>query len=169
MIKDLNEKIIWWAEKRRIDKDGDLKEQSIKSAEEFSELVIGISKHKKDLIEDSIGDVYVTLVVGNLIDRKLDILKLYKEVKKDYQGLRADFWMHGAERRISYISDCIKLILRQGYTEHIIKTSIKCLISLAEVYELPFEKCVETAYEEIADRKGRMVNGLFVKESDLID
>lgn len=29
------------------------------------------------------------------------------------------------------------------------------------------EDCIETAYNEIKDRKGRMVNGTFVKESDL--
>ncbi|MGX8791720.1 MazG-like family protein [Oceanobacillus sp. M60] len=27
--------------------------------------------------------------------------------------------------------------------------------------------CIEQAYEEIADRKGKMVNGVFVKEEDL--
>lgn len=29
------------------------------------------------------------------------------------------------------------------------------------------DDCVELAYEEIKDRKGKMVNGVFVKESDL--
>ncbi|MBU5594895.1 MazG-like family protein [Amphibacillus sp. MSJ-3] len=32
---------------------------------------------------------------------------------------------------------------------------------------LEIEDCVRLAYEEIADRKGRMVNGVFVKEGDL--
>ena len=30
------------------------------------------------------------------------------------------------------------------------------------------EECAELAYEEIKDRKGEMVNGVFVKESDLV-
>lgn len=30
------------------------------------------------------------------------------------------------------------------------------------------EECTALAYEEIKDRKGRMVNGVFIKESDLI-
>jgi NTP pyrophosphatase (non-canonical NTP hydrolase) len=29
------------------------------------------------------------------------------------------------------------------------------------------EDCIETAYNEIKDRRGKMVNGTFVKESDL--
>lgn len=29
------------------------------------------------------------------------------------------------------------------------------------------EWCIECAYQEIKDRKGRMIDGVFVKESDL--
>jgi len=29
------------------------------------------------------------------------------------------------------------------------------------------EECAELAYSEIKDRKGKMINGVFVKESDL--
>ncbi|MDM8100953.1 MazG-like family protein [Oceanobacillus oncorhynchi] len=32
---------------------------------------------------------------------------------------------------------------------------------------LDIEDCIEAAYGDIADRKGKMVNGVFVKESDL--
>ena len=31
----------------------------------------------------------------------------------------------------------------------------------------PITECVEAAYEEIKDRKGKMINGVFVKEADL--
>lgn len=31
------------------------------------------------------------------------------------------------------------------------------------------EECIDTAYNEIKDRKGRMVDGVFVKEEDLIE
>lgn len=32
---------------------------------------------------------------------------------------------------------------------------------------IPIETCVMQAYQEIKDRKGEMVNGVFVKEADL--
>lgn len=32
---------------------------------------------------------------------------------------------------------------------------------------LEIEDCVQAAYDEIADRKGKMINGMFVKEADL--
>ena len=41
------------------------------------------------------------------------------------------------------------------------------LIILAQQNGLTLEECLETAYSEIADRKGEMVNGVFVKEEDL--
>ena len=41
------------------------------------------------------------------------------------------------------------------------------LTILAQQLDLDVEDCVKMAYEEIADRKGKMVNGVFVKEEDL--
>lgn len=41
------------------------------------------------------------------------------------------------------------------------------LRSLCAIYEITFEGCLELAYNEIKDRKGKMINGVFVKESDL--
>lgn len=32
---------------------------------------------------------------------------------------------------------------------------------------ISFETCIASAYDEIKDRKGRLVNGVYVKESDL--
>ncbi len=41
------------------------------------------------------------------------------------------------------------------------------LIILAQQNGLTLEECLETAYNEIADRKGEMIKGVFVKEEDL--
>lgn len=41
------------------------------------------------------------------------------------------------------------------------------LTLIANYYETTPEECYSVAYEEIKDRKGRMVNGTFVKEADL--
>jgi hypothetical protein len=39
------------------------------------------------------------------------------------------------------------------------------LIILAAMRGLTIEQCLASAYNEIKDRKGKMVNGKFVKES----
>lgn len=41
------------------------------------------------------------------------------------------------------------------------------LINIAERNNLSLTECLEVAYTDIKDRKGRMVNGVFVKEADL--
>ena len=41
------------------------------------------------------------------------------------------------------------------------------LIILGQQNDLSIERCLNTAYQEIADRKGKMINGVFVKESDI--
>lgn len=42
--------------------------------------------------------------------------------------------------------------------------SIVTLVMLAEIYGMSIEDCLETAYNEIKGRKGKMVNGSFIKE-----
>lgn len=44
---------------------------------------------------------------------------------------------------------------------------IVVLINIAERNGLSIVQCLEQAWKDIKDRKGRMVNGVFVKESDL--
>jgi len=41
------------------------------------------------------------------------------------------------------------------------------LIILAMQNGMTLEECLQQAYNEIADRKGQMVNGVFIKQSDL--
>lgn len=38
---------------------------------------------------------------------------------------------------------------------------------ICEMYDISLPECLEKAYKKIQHRKGRMVNGLFVKEEDL--
>jgi len=44
---------------------------------------------------------------------------------------------------------------------------IVVLINIAERNDLSLTTCMEKAWQDIKDRKGRMVDGIFVKESDL--
>jgi NTP pyrophosphatase (non-canonical NTP hydrolase) len=44
---------------------------------------------------------------------------------------------------------------------------IVVLINIAERNGLSMVECMSQAWDDIADRKGRMIDGVFVKESDL--
>lgn len=41
------------------------------------------------------------------------------------------------------------------------------MVQVAMQHGTSIEHCISSAYEEIKDRKGKMVNGVFVKEVDL--
>ena len=45
--------------------------------------------------------------------------------------------------------------------------TVVTLICISEQLGLKFNDCLKYAYNEIKDRKGKLVNGTFVKESDL--
>ncbi|HAR6121598.1 MazG-like family protein [Staphylococcus canis] len=45
--------------------------------------------------------------------------------------------------------------------------TIVTLIILAQQHEMTIEECLRYAYSEIKDRKGKTINGTFVKEADL--
>lgn len=45
--------------------------------------------------------------------------------------------------------------------------TVVTLIILAQQHGWTLEECLQYAYDEIKDRKGKTVNGTFVKESDL--
>ena len=45
--------------------------------------------------------------------------------------------------------------------------TVVTLIILAQQHDMTLERCLQYAYDEIKHRKGRLVNGTFIKESDL--
>lgn len=44
---------------------------------------------------------------------------------------------------------------------------IVTLVGICTILKLDINDCIDIAYEEIKDRKGELIDGLFVKESDL--
>ena len=45
--------------------------------------------------------------------------------------------------------------------------TIVTLIILAQQHGMTIEECLQYAYDEISQRKGKTINGTFIKESDL--
>lgn len=99
LLGNLNVAIQRWAWNRNLIDGSNPTSQTVKLMEEVGELAGGICKNKEDVIKDSIGDVFVVLVI---------------------------------------------IAAQMGWS---------------------MEECVEAAYNEIKDRKGKMVDGVFVKEA----
>ncbi len=169
MIKDLDEKIISWARWRSLHKKGTVEGQVIKTAEEVAELIIGLSKDDKDKIIDSIGDVYVTLVVGNLIQGKAVFERAFKRAEVDSKNIVGHYGAPDKAEKIINLMMATKEVLILGYTTHTISFLLMVIMIVAGENQLNLKNCVESAYQEIKGRKGRIIDGTFVKESDLVD
>lgn len=162
-MKELIKKIEQWAIDREIDKKGTVEGQSIKTAEEIAELIKGISKNNIDLIKDSIGDVFVTLVVGNMLDKKLDIETLIQDARNHIIDYEIEW---EKDVLVSKLGVCISNITFWKYWGDEIMFTLVAIIYASQFYSLDFKDCIEIAYKEIANRKGKMRNGTFVKEGD---
>ena len=61
-------------------------------------------------------------------------------------------------------------VVAKGNREKVVDSigdAVVVLTILAEQHDVNIEDCIDAAWNEIKDRKGKMVNGIFVKESDL--
>ena len=96
-FKELSKSVIEWANDKNLLEPENHKSQFLKFIEESGELAQGILKNDNGLIEDSLGDVLVTLII------------------------------------------------------------------LAKQLDYDLVECLETAYNEIKDRKGQTIDGTFIK------
>ena len=65
------------------------------------------------------------------------------------------------------MGEICRAILKSDHDEIIdgIGDCVVVLTNLAELIDTPIEDCIEIAYNEIAKRKGKMINGTFVKDA----
>lgn len=79
-------------------------------------------------------------------------------------------WMHITEEA-GEIRDVLlkptKFTEPQAALKDAIGDTLVTIIVLAHQLDLDVTECLSIAYEEIKNRKGKMINGTFVKESDL--
>lgn len=146
---------------------GDIDKQGLKLIEETGELVSGYLKGKHEIIMDSIGDVAV-VVVGYAMMAGVNPEQVFFTEKDDYipdfGGVTAWIWM------ITDSAFQAKVAQDLGIENSLLVNlqNIVCYLDLiCRELGYNFTECFEGAYNEIKDRKGRWVNGSFVKEEDL--
>lgn len=165
-ITELVELTKRWFIDRHIE-EGDVDKQGLKLIEETGELVSGYLKNKEDIIKDSIGDVAV-VVVGYAMMAGVNPEQVFFTKKEDYipdfGGVTAWIWM------ITDSAFQAKVAQDLGIENSLLVNlqNIICYLDLiCRELGYDFVECFEQAYNEIKDRKGRWVNGSFVKEEDL--
>ena len=158
------DKVKQWFIDRDLENGGRLDKQSLKLSEEFGELCAGYLKKNEQLTKDSIGDCAV-VIVGLALLSKFDVDSIFEESK----NVRKNDVMTS----FAYANTCISNIQTQQHLNlmNLRKKSLILLIgylkSISNALGYSFEECFELAYQEIKDRKGRWIDGSFVKEEDL--
>lgn len=178
--KNKMETLVGLVEEWAIDKNihnADSRGQFLKVVEEAAEISEGIltlethgkEKEAWDMIEDAIGDTFVTLIILS-----------------QQQGLSFAEMLESAEGRTESLSDLdLKLMLHLGRiskalarklkgedvegVEKAITDIISVLNALAVDFNMKPSDCLQVAYNVISKRKGKTVNGVFIKQEDLPD
>lgn len=140
---ELTPLVINWAKERNINCP---EKQTLKLIEEVGELASAYLKQDNEKLIDSIGDVWVVLVIlADLNNEKID----YFENNKDINVL-----------------DGIWNILTQIQIYDSSTFAIKSLQRIAKQLKLDFNTCINHAWNEIKHRKGKTVNNTFIKDED---
>lgn len=155
-MDELNKKILQWAKDRELDKKGTVEAQTIKTVEELSELVKAVCKDDREEIIDAIGDVHVTLVIGNMLDTntEMDALSCIGSDEDEYTK----------EQLLEQLLECSRHVLFFKYIRELVALTIKALYNVCKYYQFDYADCVESAYNVIKNRKGKVVDGQYIKE-----
>lgn len=150
-MKELEEKIITWAEEKGIMESSSPLKQLTKTFEEATELIVSLVN--KDLAEiiDAIGDVNVTLIILN----KLSEVK----VEDGSLGNSKVFFM------LNWLVEIFKKVCQNKEVRIDILRAQEALGYVAKENGLTLDQCTQAAYEIISKRSGKMENGVFVKEN----
>lgn len=153
-MEQLIKQIEQWAEDRNIIKGSKPIDQAMKLFSEFGELADNVGKGRD--CRDDIGDCAVVLII---MCRQLGIPAI-DSIQKDNDNYSmkeyvtwAGYWM------CSWVSSGMSNSEELGFI-------FSNLINIAQLNNYTIEECIQIAYDDIKHRKGIMVNGVFIKESD---
>lgn len=149
--------VIQWASDRNFfAKDGaTISGQIKKGISECGELADNLAKGRD--IKDDIGDnCVVAVVVSTLIDPSWELENKYKR-----QGINKS----ASDEILSDLAIEWATLL-MGKTCFYCESILSLCAEMADAHGLNIEDCYEQAWNDIKDRKGKMVNGTFIKESD---
>ena len=160
-LKELITNVQRWSIDRGLDK-ADSKKQMLKLYEEFGELASGLAKGNKEVVKDSIGDVVVVLII---LAHQQGV-KLISDFELSHENISKENVVLEASEYIGAVSNFVKRNLKcEGHIVYL----ITYLQQIAKDEGLKFEDCLSLAWNEIKDRKGKLIDGVWVKEEDLTD
>ena len=169
-IQELVPLIQEWAKEREIYQKLRLFEELLKTHEEVGELIKACYDNDKSAVQDAIGDVLVTLI-NYCYKEGIDVLEQINDVL-NYERKRPDSEVVLAlsiqDSLTRLMNANFRLLGIGGETPFLyfyeIITMIGYLDDIAFLENTTLEECLNIAYNEIKNRKGKMINGKFEKD-----
>ena len=166
-IQELVPLIHQWAKEREIYEQLTPFDELIKTHEEVGELIKACYDNDKPAIQDAIGDVMVTLI-NYCYFIKMDAIKHIKQAVDlsvtGYYTISYVINAHNALGRLIslYVWNEGKEISEPSGLR--VFSILHYLNGIAHLEGTTLEECLNLAYNEIKNRKGKMINGKFVKD-----
>ena len=164
-LSDYTQLIVGWAKDRNFIEGATPTAQFDKLFEENGEHAAAAARGKPKLAKDAIGDTFVVLtILAGQIDAEVPLTKalIYKGDETLCSTVRLSLYAELGHLVVLMDKRCLKsdIEFSMGEIAYLLRRS-------AEDLGTTLEECLEMVWNEIKDRKGRMINGVFVKEEDL--
>lgn len=164
-IQELVPLIQEWAKEREIYEQLTPFDELLKTHKEVGELIKACYDDDRPAIQDAIGDVMVTLI-NYCYFKNMDFIFHYEKVylMEAHYNISQTTFAISANNLLSELFEAEyeqdELYLYSYLIEHILN-GLQC-IALSE--DTTLEACLNIAYNEIKDRKGKIINGKFIKD-----
>ena len=165
-----------WAEARNLIAGATPQAQFVKLIEEISEFSIGIDDHNFDEIVDGLGDTVVVLTVlsaqlGTDIESCIAVLDEHLDDMNSFGGAlcKSQSVSGLIQTLMNMVGVLATGISKKDQTK--VAYGIGAAYRIVEAISFRFDTRIEdnylSSYNVIKDRKGQMIDGVFVKEADL--
>ena len=160
-----------WAADRGIYEHSTALAQALKACSETGELCDAVIKNDREAMIDAIGDVAVCLINVSFMKNE----NVHIHITRNATSKPAEVVAASVSKTISDLALMVGVDQASGYCPNEIGAygdicnqigyALGHLSMISKEYDLDFMDCCEAAWEQIKDRKGRMVpGGAFVKE-----
>ena len=163
-LKTLQTNIEQWAVDRNLH-TGDPSRQVLKLIEEQGELAAAIARDNHEDMADAIGDVtVVAIVMAKQLNAPVDLWTAFERtVKGNDEKVDLNAAIASLAGNVSHLASFV-YYKHSSYAGHLIENVITMVADVADALDIDYVSAVQSAYDTIKDRKGKLVNGVFIKE-----
>ena len=142
----------------------DPQRQALKLIEEQGELASAIVRDNHEETVDAIGDITVAaIVMAKQLNAPVDLWAAF-ERSTNVCDKEIDFYA-GIGSLVGHVADLTRFV-NNKYAYLRIEYVLTMVADIAHMLGIDYISAVQSAYDTIKDRKGKMVNGIFIKEGE---